>query len=138
VEPSSPPAAEPGHVLIAEDEGINRIYLQSILEGEGWTVDSVADGEEVVKAFGRRRYDLVLMDISMPKLNGFEASRRLRRAEAESGAKRTPIIALTAHAYEQDKAECREAGMEGFVSKPFHEQELWNEIHRLLRTAETE
>ncbi|MFP4179685.1 MAG: transporter substrate-binding domain-containing protein [Spirochaetaceae bacterium] len=119
-------------VLLAEDEAINRLYLERTLSAMGWTTDSVSNGEEALRVFGEREYDLILMDLTMPKVTGLDASRRIRAIEKEKGLRRTPIIALTAHAYEQNKIMCLEAGMDGFVSKPYHEQTLWEEIQRLL------
>ena len=134
--------AESRRVLIAEDEAINRLYLQQLLENRGWTVDSVANGEDAVDAAATRDFDLILLDLSMPKLGGLEATRELRRAEmeseAETGRRRAPVIALTAHAGDETKRECSEAGMDGFISKPFGERALWAELERVLSLHLTE
>ncbi|MFW6223541.1 MAG: transporter substrate-binding domain-containing protein [Spirochaetota bacterium] len=119
-------------VLVAEDEAINRLYLQQLLESRGWTVGSVGDGEQAVREATARRFDLILLDVSMPRLDGLEATTRLRRTEAETGRRRTPIIALTAHADEGTKRRCTETGMDGFISKPFGARAMWEEIERVL------
>ena len=124
--------ADSRHALIAEDEAINRLYLRQLLESRGWTVSAVGNGEEAVDAAATRGFDLILLDLSMPKLGGLEATRELRKLEAETGRRRAPVIALTAHAGEETKRECREAGMDGFVSKPFGERALWAELERVL------
>jgi signal transduction histidine kinase/ABC-type amino acid transport substrate-binding protein len=123
---------EPMKVLIAEDEGINRLYLKQLLEKEGWKTTAAGNGEEVLKKAEHDSFDLILMDLSMPKVGGLEASRRLRSLESGTGTGRTPIIALTAHAFEENKNECLKAGMDGFISKPFREKSLWEEIRRVL------
>ena len=130
--PAPVPGTEARRILIAEDEAINRLYLQQLLESRGWTVSSVANGEEAVNAASTRSFDLILLDLSMPKLGGLEATRELRRVEAETGRRRAPVIALTAHAGEETKRECGEAGMDGFISKPFGERALWAELERVL------
>ncbi|NBF40581.1 MAG: response regulator [Spirochaetes bacterium] len=124
--------ADSGQALIAEDEAINRLYLKQLLESRGWTVSAVGNGEEAVDAAATRGFDLILLDLSMPKLGGLEATRELRKLEAETGRRRAPVIALTAHAGEETKQECSEAGMDGFVSKPFGERALWAELERVL------
>jgi CheY-like chemotaxis protein len=129
---SSSTPVEPMEALIAEDEGINRLYLKQLLEKQNWKTTDVGNGEDVLKKAQQYRFDLILMDLSMPDVGGLEASRRLRSIESVTGDKRTPIIALTAHAYEENKNECLNAGMDGFISKPFREKSLWDEIQRVL------
>jgi CheY-like chemotaxis protein len=73
------------------------------------------------------------MDLGLPKLSGLEATRAIRQSEATSGKKRTPIAALTANAYPQDKEECTKVGMDDFISKPFEEIAFWRVVDRLLR-----
>ena len=129
---SSAPSVGPMEALIAEDEGINRLYLKQLLEKQNWKTTDVGNGEDVLKKAAQYSFDLILMDLSMPDVGGLEASRRLRSIESVTGDKRTPIIALTAHAYEENKNECLNAGMDGFISKPFCEKSLWDEIQRVL------
>ncbi|MFP3959927.1 MAG: response regulator, partial [Spirochaetaceae bacterium] len=119
-------------VLICEDEAINRLYLTRLLETFGYRIEVAIDGVEAVERVQAGTYDLVLMDVGMPRMSGPEATRRLRAHEREKGLRRTPVIALTAHTYDEDVRICREAGMDGFVSKPIRESALAEEISRFL------
>lgn len=119
-------------VLICEDEAINRLYLTRLLETFGYKIEVAIDGVEAVERVQAGTYDLVLMDVGMPRMSGPEATRRLRAHEREKGLSRTPVIALTAHTYDEDVRNCREAGMDGFVSKPIRESALAEEISRFL------
>ena len=100
-------------ILLAEDNPVNALLATSLLKREGCTVDRVCTGEEALEALARAPYDLVLMDVRMPKMDGLEAARLYR---ARGG--KTPIVALTANAFEEDRRECREAGMDDFLPKP--------------------
>ncbi|MBO9707107.1 MAG: response regulator [Caulobacter sp.] len=108
------PAAAPGvRVLLAEDNPINALLARALLEREGCKVDRIASGDEAVSALSRGFYDLILMDLRMPGLNGIEATRALR----ERGVT-TPIVALTADAFDEDRRACLAAGMNDFLTKP--------------------
>jgi CheY-like chemotaxis protein/anti-sigma regulatory factor (Ser/Thr protein kinase) len=124
-----------GRILVCEDEAINRMYLQGHLEGLGYTVETAADGEEAVQraTADGASFDLILMDLSMPRMNGLEATREIRAAESAGGGSRIPIAALTAHTYEEDISRCREAGMDDFLSKPIEERELDSLLDRIAR-----
>jgi CheY-like chemotaxis protein len=102
-------------VLVAEDNPINQMVVRRMLERLGCEVVVVGDGQAVLEAAGRDDYDLILMDIEMPKLDGLEATGRLR--ETPRG-RRTPIVALTAYAFDEDRARCRAAGMSDVLVKP--------------------
>jgi CheY-like chemotaxis protein len=119
--------------VIAEDEAINRLYLTRMLQSAGLEVVAVKDGQAALEETEReRRPDFILMDITMPRMTGTEACRIIRAEEAEKGLSPVPIIALTAHARTEDRAACAEAGMDGFIAKPFVEQALWEEVERVL------
>jgi CheY-like chemotaxis protein/HPt (histidine-containing phosphotransfer) domain-containing protein len=90
----------------------------------------VTNGREAVEAMERERFDVVLMDVQMPVMGGFEATRLIRKLEADSGS-RTPIIAVTAHAMKGDKEACFEAGMDGFAPKPIQSTKLMEMLERL-------
>lgn len=108
------PAAAPGvRVLLAEDNPINALLARALLEREGCKVDRIASGDEAVSALSRGFYDLILMDLRMPGLNGIAATRALR----ERGVT-TPIVALTADAFDEDRRACLAAGMNDFLAKP--------------------
>jgi len=122
-------------VLLAEDNLINREVAVGMLERMGCHVHVVTDGRSACEAFARERFDLVLMDCQMPEMDGFEATRELRRIErargqkaGESGA--VPIVALTANAVSGEREKCFEAGMNDFLSKPFHRAALQNMVVR--------
>ncbi len=117
-------------ILVAEDNFTNQQVAQAILEGAGIVVTIVGDGEAAVKAVGDTPFDAVLMDIQMPRMNGYEATRRIR--ELPQGA-RMPIVAMTAHAMKGDEEKCLEAGMDGYISKPVNQDRLFHTLWRLLR-----
>ncbi len=111
------PAGVAGHILLAEDNDVNQLILQSMLRGIGCTVDVAHNGNAACQAARARRYDLIFMDCHMPDMDGFEATRRIREQELQSG-RRTPIVALTAAASAADRHTCIAAGMDDFLSKP--------------------
>ncbi|MCK6558911.1 response regulator [bacterium] len=127
---------EPGrlHILIAEDDEINQRLAARLLEKCGHTVVTVGNGADAVAAFRAERFDLILMDIQMPALGGFEAIIAIRELEKITGG-RTPIVAVTAYAMKGDRERCLAAGVDAYVSKPLHVQELMNMITQLTPVA---
>ncbi len=123
-------------ILAADDSAVNREVVKEALMRLGVAPVLVADGAEAVKAYGEGAFDLVLMDCSMPTVDGFEATRQIRAIEAASGAKRTPIIALTAHV-EGAADDWRAAGMDDFVTKPFTLLQLAGRIAKYVRPTST-
>ncbi len=121
----------PGHlrILIAEDNKVNQALARRLLEKEGHAATVVCDGIEAVAAFELNTYDLILMDVQMPNLDGLAATRAIR--QRESGGRRIPIIALTAHATTSDRDQCLAAGMDDFVSKPIQVSDLGEAISKL-------
>ncbi len=113
-------------ILVCEDEAINRMYLTRYLEGLGYSVDVATDGHQAVSKVQENSYQMVLMDIGMPGISGLEATRRIRAWEASENKPYIPIIALTAHTYDEDIRRCSEAGADAFVSKPIRESQLRN------------
>ncbi|HWE47742.1 MAG TPA: response regulator [Caulobacteraceae bacterium] len=109
----SPATVAGVRVLIAEDNPVNALLVQALLKREGCTVELAGTGEEALQALARSRYDLVLMDMRMPGMDGTAATRKMRASGDE-----TPVIALTANAFEEDRKSCLEAGMNAFLSKP--------------------
>ena len=129
-------AASPLAILVAEDNEINALLMRSLLTRLGHRVVVADDGEEALKAWlaGERAatpYDLVLMDIQMPKLDGIETTRRIRAHEAGRGSSRTPILALTANTLADDRSACVAAGMDGFLVKPLDRDKLAAALHSL-------
>jgi CheY-like chemotaxis protein len=124
------PVAEeiPLKVLLAEDNAVNQKVALRFLERMGYNADAVGNGIEVVNAFQTRDYDLILMDLQMPEMDGLEASRRIRRTLP---AERQPkIIALTANAMQGDREICLDAGMDDYISKPVKMHEIVAAIRR--------
>lgn len=117
-------------ILLAEDSYTNALVASSFLKGAGARVDIASNGHDVVTAVANRHYDLILMDLSMPEMDGVEASEVLR---SQHGWTRTvPIIALTANASHQDKERCLNAGMNGFLTKPIERAKLVSAVHDML------
>ena len=119
-------------VLLVEDNAVNRFLATKILANDGHTVVSAENGREALEQADRERFDLILMDLQMPEMDGFEATREIRRRERVSGI-RTPIIALTANAMRGDRERCLEAEMDDHLTKPFVSTELRNAIARATR-----
>jgi CheY-like chemotaxis protein len=126
---SLPARLSPLRILLAEDNAVNQKVAVRMLEKEGHSVTVVANGREAVLAAERQTFDLILMDVQMPEMDGFDATWAIRTQE--DGGKRTPIIALTAHAMAGDKERCLDAGMDGYVTKPIRVLDLMAEITRL-------
>jgi signal transduction histidine kinase/DNA-binding response OmpR family regulator len=124
-------------VLVAEDNVVNQSIIAALLRHIDATQVVVADGLKACEAAERQRFDLILMDCQMPQLDGYEATRRIRKREQASGAARTPIVALTACAFDDEKQRCLDAGMDGHLSKPLRPDELYGELARRFR-ARTE
>ncbi|MEJ1160942.1 EAL domain-containing protein [Prosthecomicrobium sp. N25] len=124
-------------VLAAEDGAVNREVLAEALGLLGVRPDFVDDGAAALEALARRRYDLVLMDGSMPVLDGFEATRRLRAREAQAGLPRLPVVALTAHVLGAASQAWREAGMDGVLHKPFTLRALAETLAAFAPAAQT-
>ena len=107
-----------GRVLLVEDNLVNVQVAIGLLSRLGLPADTAGNGREAVSMSGERRYDLILMDVQMPEMDGFEATRRIRERERESGGPRVPIIAMTAHALKGDREQCQAAGMDDYLDKP--------------------
>jgi signal transduction histidine kinase/ActR/RegA family two-component response regulator len=119
------------HILVAEDSPVNQTLIRVILTKQGYAITMANDGAEAVSAFNAGRFDLILMDMQMPNLDGLAATARIREQEAMVGG-RIPIIALTANAFDEDRKRCLQAGMDDFLTKPFKLDELLVTIQRHL------
>jgi CheY-like chemotaxis protein len=124
------PGAAPGRslrVLLAEDNPVNQVVAVRLLEKHGHCVCVVANGQEVLDALDRASFDLVLMDVQMPVLDGLQATRAIRERERGTG-RHVPILALTAHAMQGDRELCLGAGCDGYVPKPIQLRQLLEAI----------
>jgi CheY-like chemotaxis protein len=118
-------------VLVAEDTPINQIVARRALERCGCDVEVVEDGLAALRELQSRRYDLVLMDCQMPQMDGYAATRALRRREVD-GTRRTCVVAMTAQALDGDRDRCLEAGMDDFISKPMRYADLAATLRRWI------
>jgi PAS domain S-box-containing protein len=116
-------------ILVAEDNPTNQEIALAILEGAGIVVEIANNGKKAVEALQRTRFDAVLMDIQMPEMDGYEATRMIRK---DPKFKSLPIIAMTAHAMKGDEEKCLEAGMDGYVSKPISQDRLFHTIWKSM------
>ena len=135
-EPPSVNSARTGaRVLVVEDNITNQLVLKGILKKLGIAVDIAVDGIEALNVLKSNYYDLVFMDIQMPLMDGREATRRIRTDRTAEYRRDIPIVAITAHAMEEDKARCLEAGMDDYISKPFYPQEVLKMLDKWLKRS---
>jgi signal transduction histidine kinase/DNA-binding response OmpR family regulator len=127
-------SAPPLRILLAEDNPVNQLVAAGLLEKRGHLVKLAATGLEVLSLLEKEKFDLVLMDVQMPEMDGYEATRAIREKERKSGG-HLPIVALTAHAMTGDRERVLASGIDGYTSKPIRAEELFGEIERLTRTA---
>jgi PAS domain S-box-containing protein len=140
IEESDSPATVPAQslsVLVAEDNEINALLIRSLLTRLGHDVTVAANGEDALASWVAAQtadapYDLVLMDVQMPKLDGIETTRKIREREADGHARRTAILALTANTLTDDRHACFDAGMDGFLVKPLDQDKLADALARLI------
>jgi CheY-like chemotaxis protein len=139
VAPPSQPSAHPPsrerpralRILLAEDNLVNQMLVVRLLEKRGHHVQVASNGREVLEKLERADFDLVLMDVQMPVMGGFEATAAVREMEKGTG-RHIPIVALTAHAIKGDRERCLAAGMDGYVAKPIRPEELFEQIEALI------
>jgi CheY-like chemotaxis protein len=130
---ATPP--EPGRkrVLVVEDNRLNQDLVAGHLEESAYEITLAINGRKGVEMFQRERFDVVLMDWQMPEMDGLEATRRIRDIEQARGGKRTPIIAVTAHAMSGDRDTCLAAGMDDYLVKPYSHASLLHTLDRWTR-----
>jgi CheY-like chemotaxis protein len=135
-QPAAPQAvaARPRRILLADDGLVNQRVAVGLLELRGHAVTVANNGKEALAALERASFDVVLMDVQMPEMDGLEATAALRRREQTSGA-HVPVIAMTAHAMKGDRERCLEAGMDGYLSKPIQPEELYQAVETITAPA---
>jgi CheY-like chemotaxis protein len=124
-------ALAPCRILVAEDNAVNQILIKALLDRLGHYCDVVGNGIEAVSQSAAASYDLVLMDVQMPEMDGLAATREIRRRERELDGTRLPIVAMTASAMADDRAACLAAGMDDYLSKPIDVPQLVGAIARI-------
>jgi PAS domain S-box-containing protein len=138
IEPEEAPSREeeerPLRILLAEDNVVNQRLAVRILQKRGHSTVVACNGQEAVSLLERQPFDLILMDLEMPEMSGFEATAAIRAREQERGG-HIPILALTAHAMKGDRERCLAAGMDGYVAKPVQPRELYQAIAKLVPNA---
>lgn len=121
-------------ILLAEDNFVNKRLIAVLLEKRGWNVTAVSNGVEALEILNVRSFDLILMDVQMPEMDGLEATRLIRKREEGKGI-HVPIIAMTAYAMKGDREKCLEAGMDDYLSKPVCSEELYQAVEQILNIA---
>ena len=116
-------------ILIVEDEAINRLFLKRILKARGLKVQEAADGIQALESIRRQRPDCVLMDIGLPRMNGIEAIRELRR---DGNLRGLPVMAVTAHTHSDDRERILAAGADLIISKPYREEDIFSRLEELF------
>jgi len=130
--PVSAPHELPGcRILIAEDHPVNLKLVKKLLEKRSFIPTAATNGEEVLQALDGNTFDLILMDVQMPGMDGLQTAAAIREREKSTGG-HIPILAMTAHAMNRDREKCLEAGMDAYVSKPLSPAELYRAIDELL------
>ncbi|WP_052263315.1 ATP-binding protein [Geobacter pickeringii] len=130
--------SQPLRILLAEDNAISREVIRRLLEADGHRVTTVTNGREVVEILEEREFELVVMDVQMPEMDGISATRAIRESDSPLVDRDIPIIALTAHAMEGDRERCLAAGMNTYVSKPVRMAELAAAVESCRRSRVTE
>jgi signal transduction histidine kinase/DNA-binding response OmpR family regulator len=128
-------AGEALDILVAEDNEVNQLVFSQILLGLDYSFEIVGDGRRAVETWNLRRPRLILMDVSMPEMNGLDATRHIRNAEKAHGLPRTPIMGVTAHALKDDRERCLAAGMDDYMTKPISPGQLQSKLAEWLTDA---
>ena len=119
-------------ILVVEDNLVNRKLIQRLLEKHGHTISEAEDGLEALALMENNRYDIVFMDLQMPNMDGFTATREIRKRENTS-TRRIPIVALTAYALDEDRRKCLEAGMDAYLPKPINSRDLYEIVDKVIQ-----
>lgn len=114
------------HILLAEDEAINRLYIRNLIRKKGWSVSEAADGEKAIEYLDGEHFDLILLDLGLPKKDGYEIAQAVRSRGMD-----VKILAVTGYDYPEDRKRIRDAGMHGLIPKPIQEHFFLEEIQRV-------
>ncbi|ACN14478.1 two-component hybrid sensor protein [Desulforapulum autotrophicum HRM2] len=123
-------------ILVAEDNLVNQKVFQMMLNRHGFSATIADNGTQLIQRLKQAPYDLILMDIQMPEMDGIQATRIIRNAESETRCKQVAIIAMTAHATHEDEQRCLNAGMDAYLAKPVTDKELIAMIRKVLENKE--
>lgn len=132
---AAPLSQNAARILLVEDHAPNALVLGIFLEEFGYPHDVAENGLKAVEKFLTQSYQVILMDIEMPEMNGYEATRRIRAEEAQRDAPPTHIIGMTAHVSVDDRDQCLAAGMNDYIGKPFKPDELQSKLKNLCHSA---
>ena len=119
-------------ILLVEDQFINQKLMKNVLEKNGYEVSAASDGESALDLLSKNKYDIILMDIQMPELNGYEVAKKFREMEKSSGSY-TPILAMTANSLAGDREKSLDSGMDDYIAKPLNMTEINARIEALLK-----
>ena len=134
---TAPAPVSSARILLAEDNLTNQKVALKMLEKLGYHADVVGNGRDALKALATRPYDLVLMDVQMPDMDGFEATHRIRHPESDVLSHEIPVVAMTAHTMAGDRESCLGAGMDDYISKPI-DPRILAEVDRTLALGHTQ
>jgi CheY-like chemotaxis protein len=130
-------STRPLQILLAEDNPINQRLAQRLVEKRGHTITFASTGQEALEKIDEKAYDLILMDIQMPDLDGLATTATIRKMEGQrTGSRRVPIIAVTAHAMKGDREKCLAAGMDEYITKPIRPTELYKLLEQISENCE--
>ena len=118
--------------LVVDDDLTNRVVARKNLENLGCVVDEAVDGQDCLTQYQQKQHDLILMDLQMPVVDGFQATEQIRQLEQSSGLKRVAIVALTASVVGEVWEKCQSVGMDGYVGKPFQAEELMEQLNQVM------
>jgi CheY-like chemotaxis protein len=119
-------------ILLVEDQFINQKLMKNVLEKSGYEVTAASDGEAALKLLSETKFDIILMDIQMPELNGYEVAKRFREMEKETGT-HTPILAMTANSLAGDREKSLDSGMDDYIAKPLNMVDINARIEALIK-----
>lgn len=119
------------NILVVEDNPINQKLITTLIEKKGWQASTASNGEEALEVFKDKDFDIIIMDIQMPQMDGFETTRYIRNIESSSNLRHIPIVAITAYAMKEDREKCLQAGMDDYICKPINAQDFYRKVEQI-------